>query len=577
MLGVNISNLRVSDYCRQLRCLRNRFPSAIVWVTGNWTLVTRSSASAESSNAENWFVATADNGTGEYVLDELILAIRSGRVQTHDLVWRQGMSDWLEMEHVPLLRMIAGPVATTLTKPVEPPQPDEPRPESPTISAASPTEEVDSTIVQPRLDLLIDNDWTIEPKQTPKAQIKPAPFSIDELIKRGASTTASLSQAPASSTLARPALIRPTTPKPEIEKPPPPPSAAIAVAHSTGATTRPATDSRTEVRPVEVIQEIEPAKSPAEPSHLSGRAPPKPRSSMPSKPPPSATAARTHVPNRDATRSAPTPDAAGLRSLQPRTASVSKGNSSAPIVRRAGEASPTARASAPPAATARPALPQANVKASPARTNDNQPSTVPLAVQQPIAIEPIGSLLPSATSLYPDEPQWRRSRRPVYVACGGVLAAAAILLIAIGSGPSRLTRTRAANASLVAAAPHESVATPIVAASAAPDAVPDPSKSTQATPSESSDSPSAKPTRRTSSTNAARAADATRPARKPVRENEAPAVTRPLAEPKTATAESPSTSKSTPSTTKKLQGSASSVASWDQGTVEHRSWMNPGF
>ena len=139
--------------------------------------MTRSSASAESSNAENWFVATADNGTGEYVLDELILAIRSGRVQTHDLVWRQGMSDWLEMEHVPLLRMIAGPVATTLTKPVEPPQPDEPRPESPTISAASPTEEVDSTIVQPRLDLLIDNDWTIEPKQTPKAQIKPAPFS----------------------------------------------------------------------------------------------------------------------------------------------------------------------------------------------------------------------------------------------------------------------------------------------------------------------------------------------------------------------------------------------------------------
>ena len=76
--------------------------------------MTQSPAFAESSNAENWFVATADDGTVEYGLDALIVAIQSRRVQAHDLVWRQGMSDWLEMEHVPLLRMIAGPVAIAL-------------------------------------------------------------------------------------------------------------------------------------------------------------------------------------------------------------------------------------------------------------------------------------------------------------------------------------------------------------------------------------------------------------------------------------------------------------------------------
>jgi hypothetical protein len=37
------------------------------------------------------------------------------------------------------------------------------------------------------------------------------------------------------------------------------------------------------------------------------------------------------------------------------------------------------------------------------------------------------------------------------------------------------------------------------------------------------------------------------------------------------------TEKPTNSSSKKAEATAPSVASWDQGTVERRSWMSPGF
>jgi hypothetical protein len=38
-----------------------------------------------------------------------------------------------------------------------------------------------------------------------------------------------------------------------------------------------------------------------------------------------------------------------------------------------------------------------------------------------------------------------------------------------------------------------------------------------------------------------------------------------------------STLRAAPSATAKLHGAAAAVVSWDQGPVEHRVWMNPGF
>jgi hypothetical protein len=60
----------------------------------------------DSTCAETWFVATVA-GTVEYGLEALKREIEKGTVRRRDLVWRQGMSDWLELDQVPLLRMLA--------------------------------------------------------------------------------------------------------------------------------------------------------------------------------------------------------------------------------------------------------------------------------------------------------------------------------------------------------------------------------------------------------------------------------------------------------------------------------------
>ena len=58
-----------------------------------------------STPAESWFVATGD-GVAEYHLDALKSEIKQGRVHLSTLVWRNGMQAWIELEQVPLLRML---------------------------------------------------------------------------------------------------------------------------------------------------------------------------------------------------------------------------------------------------------------------------------------------------------------------------------------------------------------------------------------------------------------------------------------------------------------------------------------
>ena len=524
--------------------------------------MTQSSATADSPNAEIWFVATADNGTVEYCLDDLIAAIQAGRVQAHHLVWRQGMGDWLEVEHVPLLRMIAGPAAVALAAPVAPVDP------LPTLDLVQAAEEAEATIVQPRLDLLIDNQWTIEPKPEPKVTSKPepevaskpAPLSIHDLIDRGPSPQVVLSQGSPRGLLARPALLRPTTPRTNF--------AGLA--------------------PVRLPpREAAPDGSPNLPSRLSSRAPPKPVSSAPPKPLASANAARTEVPTAVVV-STRTPPASPISKTvtqvqsQPTVTGVGNGHPSpngspASNARGIVESPPVARALPSPVATVVKVPSQALVEPSVVLAAEIQPATAPPAAQSPVTIEPVGSLLPSVTSLYPDEPQWRKSRRPIFVAAGAAAAAAVIIIVAVGSKPGHSAKRLAAAPRTAPSALHESPPTPIVTASGESGAPPEPPGVAQAVSSESATSTtSAKPSKRIAAT-AARIADAARSPRKALRESDAPAVARPQVEPKAAPAESAGTSKATASNPKKPQGSASSVASWDEGTVEHRSWMNPGF
>ena len=77
----------------------------------------------DSTCAETWFVAT-DAGTVEFGLEALKCEIEKGTVRRSDLVWRQGMSDWAQLDQVPLLLMLATsrvdePQAERLAEPAE--------------------------------------------------------------------------------------------------------------------------------------------------------------------------------------------------------------------------------------------------------------------------------------------------------------------------------------------------------------------------------------------------------------------------------------------------------------------------
>jgi hypothetical protein len=68
--------------------------------------VNQSTNSPRSIPAESWFVAT-ENGAVEYGLDVLKQQIERGAVHSKSLVWRKGMPDWVQLDQVPLLRMLA--------------------------------------------------------------------------------------------------------------------------------------------------------------------------------------------------------------------------------------------------------------------------------------------------------------------------------------------------------------------------------------------------------------------------------------------------------------------------------------
>jgi hypothetical protein len=194
-------------------------------------------------------------------------------------------------------------------------------------------------------------------------------------------------------------------------------------------------------------------------------------------------------------------------------------------------------------------------------------------------VEPVGSLIPAVTTIYPDMPEWRKSRRPLLVASGAVAAVVIAIFVSVGASPKKSHQVhQVAAAKLAAAAPTDLPS----ATASAPQNVPEIADkqvpvAQVAPPAEQEAAPaSAKPSKRATPASVTSSADVTRSIRKQTRESDAPVANRQLSEPKTSPSESATPSKTAPGS-KKANSGASSVASWDQGTVEHRTWMNPGF
>ena len=572
--------------------------------------MTQNSATVDPTQAENWFVATASSGTVEFSLDDLIPAIQSGRISPRNLVWRQGMSDWLEIEQVPLLRMIAVPVETQPKEavPVVDSAPLDCKIEA--VSGYPVLDEFEATVIQPRLDLLDDNSWTIEPQPCkvitqpatiiqsapdllddnswtiepkpskaitqPAAVIQPAPDSLDDnswtiepkpskattqaprsihdLVKRGAAPAAPALQPPTSKLPVRPALVRPA------------PSSPV---HRHVATTSP---PPADIAPI---------------ARLATKAPPKPRTS-------------TNSPPSDIARvKAPPPSRVRTSAISSRTATVAHEVSQtparpAPVSQSPAPSRSTVSTTAQSMAetTARPPISTSVRSATPAPIHlpDSPSAPLSVAVQTantsqapysgnaiPDPVEPIGSLIPSVSTIYPDMPEWRKSRRPLVVAFCAVAAVAAAIFISFGSSHKKAEVTRPVAARITPAAASElpevaSSATPSVAETAVEQApVAREANVPKATPS------SVRPSKRATPTDIAPVAESTRPTRKQVRETDLTVANRTLSEPKASAAESSTPAKSTTASTKKVNSISSSIASWDQGTVETRPWMNPGF
>ncbi len=541
--------------------------------------------------AENWFVATASNGTVEYSLSDLIPAIQSGHISIHNLVWRQGMSDWLEIEQVPLLRMVAVPFEA---------QPKEPAPianATPLLSKADEAssypilDEFEATVIQLRPDLLEDNSWTIEPKATLGKVTNQPPLSIHDLVKRGAVPLAPESR-PVSKPLARPVLVRPAVATPDF---------AIAAPQSnTSESNR--------------LPSHAPPASP-QPAHavaagLASKASPKPRSST--NPPPStshrsaklpslpvsasltlgATANKPNLPapttgvtgsERTAARAsiqAPSENVAAAHDV-PKSVELPNVSHSAPPARLAAASLTQSIAPSPIRVTApSPTLATASTpapSATPAHTLSATAAPLPVAVQSaetaPEPVEPIGSIIPAVATIYPDVPEWRKSRRPLVVASGAAAVAIAIF-ISLGASPKGSQSVRPVAAKLAAAAPSDSPAVAESTNPIVPEIVTEQAPAARLTnPAEQKANPSStKPSKRTSPIDVTSSADAIRSTRNRARESDTPVASR-LPEPKDSPSESSAGAKLTTPGNKK----ASSVASWDQGTVEHRTWMNPGF
>ncbi len=709
--------------------------------------MTRSTASAGSSSAENWFVATADNGTIEYELDDLVAALQSGRVRSHDLVWRQGMSDWLEMDRVPLLRMIAGlsaaptepspatptepPLAVSLEPaaapiaelpptassetvqaalPTEPPLavPTEPPPATPTElpppekpAQAQSIDDADVTTVQPLIDLPENNEWASEPDAAPKPELQlaspkfavaklssppllaPATATQDEDRKAPSRLSERAPRKPLASVAPKPSppimvdrtrlpervavkpVATPRVPAPEfwmasgervpLASAPAPKPAESAQSLSPTATANPIARAPTpsvSSNPVELAQLAppEPAATAAtatlplsvlpksaEPAQLLATAPNStaatatlplslsPKSAEPAQPlatAPNSTAATATLPLSLSPKSAepaqplataPNSTAATATlplSLSPKSAEPAQPLATAPAVNavtvtqkpsmRPKPAKPIRSQAPPPAGKAVAAVPTSPAPASntlavvsavsvtpvaqinapvaaasadvpqQAKAEVAQPSlsaiaASPVVTQTPVVEEPVGSVLPSVTSLYPDEPHWRKPRRQLYYVSGGIIAAAVAIFLSVGSRPSQKAKRHAAAASSLVTAVAEPKDSQPVSTMAAQSVSPASTAQDITTLPTTAELTASKPTKKSAAArpSAPRSAVATRPSSRQVSEldDTTPAANRSTQKAKTESAVPASTAE----------------ASWDQGTVEHRSWMSPGF
>jgi hypothetical protein len=207
-------------------------------------------------------------------------------------------------------------------------------------------------------------------------------------------------------------------------------------------------------------------------------------------------------------------------------------------------------------------------------------SARPVAAQTPVVEESVGSVLPSVTSLYPDTPQWRRPRRQLYYVSGGIIAAAVAIFVSLGSRPTHKTKLHAAAASsMVTAVAEPKDSQPVPTAAAQSVSPPSTAQDITTLPT-TADLTASKPTKKSAVARPStpRSGVATRPSSRQASEfdDTTPPMNRSTQKAKTESAAPASTAESTEANSKKRQGS-SSVASWDQGTVEHRSWMSPGF
>lgn len=353
-----------------------------------------------------------------------------------------------------------------------------------------------------------------------------------------------------------------------------------------------------ETSPGPVSPSVTPPREVSTTARITHRPPPKPRAASVRSAPPTAeslralaygsSAVKPDVPSSVATFSspevvptvAPEPIANKRPATKPSMPVVKPTHAPAREVPRSVAPSPAARPSPMQNATASSKGQEPLPKPEPIFANAAIQSPALAAGKPPEPAETAGSLFPSVTSIYPDMPVWRKSRRPLVVASGAVVALAAIFVF-LASAPKKSNRAHPVAASLAVAASSETPSVKIAVPSNLPELASEPMPVAQTTksPEPLTTAVSRKPSKRSAapSTDVSASGDALPSSRKQARESEPSVASRHSSEPKSALVETSSTSKVTASNSKKDRGNPSSVASWDQGTAEHRAWMNPGF
>jgi hypothetical protein len=434
-------------------------------------------------------------------------------------------------------------------------------------------EEVECTVIQTRPDLSDELDWTIEPKETPTTNPARSLTSISELAKRTGVPLGPAALSTPGTLLARPTLIRPATAKRDFAKSLPQREATSAAIQSAP----PALSNAPRVTPIDIDSESKPAPvgpatvPPREMGTLS-----RPAEKAPSKPlkgsrAPQATPAVSGVVAASATAAVrpvvtrrpttvPVVQTGGHTSSPPREVRYTPAVAPALIPAKLQDSETKSPIFAPPTSLVEP-LPAVATRAIPyAALGHTEP------------IEAAGSLYPAVRSLPPEAVAWRKSRTPLYVGVAALAAVAAVVVMSLVSTPHKSRPTTATAAALRPSA--SSVPTPVQAATDLPlanaaDSVVAPIAQTTNTPSKRAAN---------SSTAGYPSVGSERPLKKESRNDELAVANRQLSEPKGPVANVTDPSKlGGPSSPVKAGGNSSSVATWDQGTVERRPWMNPGF